>query len=488
MRTLFVKIFLWFWLAMILVAGTAVISLHAYLASEREGTSIRTTPWRHPVAGMAVAILEEEGPAALGQYLTRWSRLSGMHQYVFDDQGRELTGQTVPSEVVELSRRLPEPGTEVWRHSEDSTYIAARISTIEGKSYILVSAMPGSPPGRSGPPSGRGGPPMPMIPGPLGFLLDKPQSLLLILGAVVLTSGVVCYALARHLTNPLSRLRTSARQIAEGDLTVRVGTAVRNRHDEMGDLGRDFDFMAERIESLVSAQRRLLQDMSHELRSPLARLHVALGLARQQTDPRADAALDRIEREAERLGELIGALLTLVRLEGGQMVNGKTTVDLAALVQSIAADADFEARSASRQVCVLRCDGCLMIGVPELLHRAIENVVRNAIRYTGENTKVDITLAVGPGDGKSMAVVRVRDRGPGVPDEAIEDIFRPFYRVDDVRNRRTGGVGLGLAIAQQAVRVHGGTISAANVPDGGFVVELRFPLASESSLAAHALR
>ncbi|NLX13253.1 MAG: HAMP domain-containing protein [Phycisphaerales bacterium] len=472
MRTLFVKIFLWFWLAMIMVAGTAVVSLHAYLAGEMEGTSVRTVGFQNPVARMAVAILENDGPAALAHYLDRWNDVSGMCQYVLDEQGRALAGQTLPPEVAELSRRLPEPGTEVWRHSPHSTYVASRISCAGGNNYVLVSSMPPRPPGL-------GGPGMP--PGPLRFLWEKPQFLVIILVAVILTSGVVCYALARHLTNPLRELRVSARQIAEGDLAVRVGTGVQNRHDEMGELGRDFNFMAERIESLVSAQRRLLRDMSHELRSPLARLHVALGLARQQTAPQAGAALDRIEREAERLGELIGALLTLVRLEGGQVVSGKTTVDLAALVRSIAADADFEAKSSGRRVRVLRCDECPMIGVPELLHSAIENVVRNSIRYTPENTEVDMTLTVGSGEGELPVVVCVRDQGPGVPLDAIPDIFRPFYRVDDVRNRRTGGAGLGLAIAQQAVRVHGGIISAANVQDGGFMVELRFPLMLGSS-------
>jgi len=313
--------------------------------------------------------------------------------------------------------------------------------------------------------------------GPLRFLLSQPRILVLILAAVVLMSGIVCYGLARYLTRPLQRLGVSARQLADGNLAVRVGVAVQNRRDEIGDLGRDFDFMAVRIESLVSSQRRLLRDMSHELRSPLARLNVAVGLVRQRTGPETGSVLDRIELEAQRLNDLIGQLLTFTRLEGNLHAEKQTTIDLAAVLRDVVVDAEFEAQSCKRQVRLLLCEECSVTGTTDLLRSAIENVVRNGIHYAPEGSEIEITLRSEQRNGEPLAVIRIRDHGPGVPESSIDDIFRPFYRVGDDRDRHTGGVGLGLAIAQQAVRLHGGTIAAANAPDGGLVVEICLPQA-----------
>jgi len=218
-----------------------------------------------------------------------------------------------------------------------------------------------------------------------------------------------------------------------------------------------------------------LRDMSHELRSPLARLNVAVGLLRQRTGSELSGVLDRIEREGQRLNDLIGQLLTLARLEGGMKAKEETQIDLGGLVHEIVADAEFEAQSCMRQVHLLSCDECTITGAPELLRSAIENIIRNGIRYTPESSAVEVSLLCEQRDGKPHAMVRFRDHGPGVPEDLINDIFRPFYRVADDRDRQTGGVGLGLAIAQQAVRLHGGTIVATNAPDGGFVVEIDLP-------------
>jgi two-component system sensor histidine kinase CpxA len=492
MRSLFIKIFLWFWLAMILVAGAAVVSLNLYLNTDREGIRILPMNFRDPAANMAIAALEEGGPAALQQHFERWGRDSGFRGFVFDDRGMEVSGQDPPPEVVELAQRAQETGKAAVRHSTENLFIASSISGNNGKNYIFVSSLPNRPPGADRPPFPMGGglgkgpprpapdegrPPFPMG-GPLGFLLSQPRILILILAAVVLMSGIVCYGLARYLAGPLARLRASARQLADGNLAVRVGVAVQNRRDEMGDLGRDFDYMAERIESLVLSQRRLLRDMSHELRSPLARLNVALGLVRQRTGPEISGTLDRIELEAQRLNDLIGQLLTLTRLEAGMKAEEDTAIDLATVLRDVVADAEFEAESCKRQVRLLACDECTITGTPELLRSAIENIVRNGIRYTPEDSDIEISLHREQHDGQQRAVIRVRDHGPGVPEDSINDIFRPFYRVGDDRDRNTGGVGLGLAIAQQAVRLHSGTISAANAPDGGLVVEVSLPLSS----------
>jgi two-component system sensor histidine kinase CpxA len=301
----------------------------------------------------------------------------------------------------------------------------------------------------------------------------------------IISSGLVCYILARYLTSPIVQLRGATQKLASGDLSARAGMPASRRHDEMAELMRDFDRMAERLEDLVTAQNRLLTDISHELRSPLARLNVALELARQRSGPEARSALDRIDRETNRLNQLIQRLLTIARLEAGDESIEKIPVHLEQIINEIAKDAAFEAQGRGCQVEATIVDDCVVVGSPGLLHSAIENVVRNAIRYTHDGTSVEVRLEEGVGqqNGASVpeAVVRVTDSGPGVPEDALDKLFRPFYRIDDARGRQTGGVGLGLAITDRAVRLHGGTIRVSNRPQGGLMVEIRLPLASEET-------
>jgi two-component system sensor histidine kinase CpxA len=270
-------------------------------------------------------------------------------------------------------------------------------------------------------------------------------------------------------------LRGVAQELAGGNLTARVDDKLLKRRDEIGHLGRDFNVMATRIESLVQAQRRLLGDISHELRSPLARQGVALALARRRAGPDAMTALDRIEREGERLNQMIGQLLTLTRLESGSDGFEKVRVELAELLKEVAEDADFEARDRNRSVRIVREEPATIRAVPGMIRSAVENVVRNAVRHTAEGTSVELSLTSDAVNGYRTAVVTVRDHGKGVPENAIEEIFRPFYRVEDDRDRKTGGAGLGLSIAARAVRLHRGMIKAANEKDGGLVVEIKLP-------------
>jgi len=230
----------------------------------------------------------------------------------------------------------------------------------------------------------------------------------------------------------------------------------------------------------MTAQRHLLRDISHELRSPLARLIVALELARQRSGKEAKGALERIEEEAERLNDLIGQLLTLTQLESGGERIERGPVPLKELIESIAADADFEAQTRGRNVRALVEDDFAVQGSEELLRRGIENVVRNAVRYTAEGTQVEIAVSRRRGDSGDSVVIRVRDHGPGVPEEVLARIFLPFYRVADARDRQSGGTGIGLAITERAVRLHNGTVAAANAPDGGLIVEITLPLSSPS--------
>lgn len=287
--------------------------------------------------------------------------------------------------------------------------------------------------------------------------------------ALLLTALLVCYALARYLSSPIQKIRRATQKLAEGELGTRVGNEVGNRRDELAVLAKDFDVMAERIESLVTSQQRLSRDVSHELRSPLARMNVALEIAKQKSNGAANPLLDRIEAESNRLNDMISRLLTLSRLETGSQDFERSEIDLKALVEHVAEDADFEANAVGKSVRITHADKCSIIGSDELVSSAVENVLRNAVRYTRDGTAVEVSLK--STDGR--AIVSVRDHGGGVPENELENLFRPFYRVGEARDRGSGGTGLGLAIAEQAVKAHKGQIEAKN-QDDGLVVEMKF--------------
>jgi two-component system sensor histidine kinase CpxA len=289
----------------------------------------------------------------------------------------------------------------------------------------------------------------------------------------ILAAGGVAYLLAWYLTSPLKKVQATVRAFAEGNMDARVSPALGKRRDELADLGREFDHMAERIAGLISSQKRLLADISHELRSPLARLNVALELARKSSSGKAEAALDRIEQETERMNQLVGQLLSITRLESGAEQVPPETVMLHELVEQVVDDANFEASARGKQVKAQHLEPCNLLGSFELLRSGVENVVRNAIRYTALNTAVEVTLRVRAG----TAVLTVRDYGPGVPEADLQHIFEPFYRVSEARERSSGGVGLGLSIAERTVKLHGGSLRAENLPDG-LLVTIELPLAA----------
>ena len=307
-----------------------------------------------------------------------------------------------------------------------------------------------------------------MVPGTGGFGLAGSLVPIIALG----TSGAICFLLTRHITAPLLELGRGAEAIAVGDLTARMPVRLHNRRDEIGRLGRDFDRMAERLESLVTGHKRLLGDVSHELRSPLSRLLVALGLTRKAKAEEMPELLDRIALEARRLDNLIGQLLTLSRIESRSHTLAASSVDLTALVHEVVNDADFEARAQSRRVGITASDECTVSGSEELLRSAIENVVRNGVRHTPAGTAVDVSIR----RLQDRAVIGVRDRGPGVPDTMLSEVFLPFRRVYTIGSQGNEGAGLGLAIAQRAVAAHGGAIAARNEADGGLNVEITLPV------------
>jgi two-component system sensor histidine kinase CpxA len=267
------------------------------------------------------------------------------------------------------------------------------------------------------------------------------------------------------LTRPIRRLRRAAQQMAGGDLSVRVGGRGK---DEVAELARDFDVMAERLREMLDSQRRLLSDVSHELRSPLARLRVALELLEKSGD--GERAIQRIGKEADELERLVSNLLSLARLESGQSTLERKQVSLQQLLENVVNDAQFEAAARDKHVTLQVERDFTLKGDPVLLRAAIENVVRNAVRHTAEQTTVTVRLGLVP-DG---ALVEVCDQGEGVPEAELSRMFEAFTRIGEARDRHSGGFGLGLSIASQVMAAHGGRISAVNRSEGGLCVSLHF--------------
>ncbi|MGB9234512.1 MAG: ATP-binding protein [Terriglobales bacterium] len=450
MKSLFVRIFLSFWAAQALFIVLAILATTA-LNPARHGIETRGPD----VLAEAVNAYQTGGAHAAHEYLETIWHTEHVRAFVFDATGKELSGRHVPP-WIEDSRRGAASHRN-WMESLLPDRIKRQAWTLDGKRYTLITELPPGP-GRLffGP--------MHEIPG-LGIAI------------AVLSSGLVCYLLARSMTRPVTRLRQAAQSLAAGDLTARTGEPPGGPRGEMVELMRDFDRMAERLETLVESQSRLLKDVSHELRSPLARLSVALGLARQRATPEIEGQLNRIELEADRLNQLIQRLLTISRLESGTDGIHKRSFSLRDLVEQVAHDADYESAGRPCHVMADKDDEFIVEADADLLRSAIENVVRNAARYTAEGTSIDVRLERESSAHGEDIVIRVSDSGPGVPDEALARIFEPFYRLDDARNRQTGGAGLGLSIADRAIRLHGGQLRASNRKEGGLQVEMRIPAA-----------
>ncbi len=459
------------------IAGTFAISELTRPEPEHLPVRRQLEPILSVVAQNSADIYERGGQPALVEYLARVRRESDIRGFLFNSQLEELSGQRMPSQAPGLAKKVLANQLDELSSEEPIPLNARPVSTWRGRQYVLVTEI------------------LPRM--PRGY---RYHPILHILG-VALVGALSCYLLARHLTSPVTKLRAATRELARGNLSARVAPAMGKRRDELASLGADFDLMAEKIESLINSQSRLLGDISHELRSPLTRLNVALELARQRAGPEAASALERIQHEAENLNEMIGQLLTLTRLESGAEVLPKAKFDLPGLIREVTDDADFEARSRNRSVTLKTVEHLPIVGTEHLLRRAIENVVRNAVQYTSEGTTVVVELRLESGAAcaerastdqgaerkdltekavQRCALITVRDHGSGVPENALSEIFRPFYRVDDARDREAGGVGLGLAIAERAVRLHGGTVEAVNASDGGLVVTISLPLGAQT--------
>lgn len=435
MGSLFGKIFIAFWLTLILLGGAMYVGERSLGDRRLESTE----HWLGAHAETASALLQQEGLGSLRRWLRGLNREEGMPVLLLDDDGETVFRQPMPPE---LRRRL-----------HDDFHVEAGAHRIHRGRYLVL---------------------VPVVPSEeklfLATVVDlgRLHSLTPVMRIIIalLISGLVSFGLATMLSRPVRRLRVAAQALADGDLSVRVGGKGR---DEVGALARDFDVMAERLREMLDSQRQLLRDVSHELRSPLARLRIALELAERSDDPAQ--ALQRVEKEADELEQLLGNLLSLSRLESGQSVLERRQVVLAELLQAIVNDADFEAGAHRRRVALELAQDFTVIGDPVLLRAAIENVVRNAVRYTAEGTTVEVWL----GSDAGQALLRVCDHGEGVPEASLQKMFEPFARVGEARDRDSGGYGLGLAITGQVMTAHGGTVSARNRDEGGLCVTMQLP-------------
>jgi signal transduction histidine kinase len=424
LRSLFARILLWF-LATTAVTVTGLIvtrwlSLNA--APGQQSPFTRMVPFLLVEARHAY---ETGGQPALAEFMARMQKVYDVQGILTDRAGRDLLTGADRADLVGQFQ-----GRASWRVGRNHVIVARRS---EDGRYCFF---------------------FPVVYRRIGYWIVMPQDLWLI-GAIVL----LCYGLARHLTEPVRRLQKAVERFGQGDLSTRFETP---RRDELGELARTFNRMADRIQTLLAAERRLLLDISHELRSPLARLGVAVELARSGED--REGALDRIQKEADRLNSLVGELLQVTRAEGDPSSLRFEPVRLDDLVRDIVETNRIEATARGTDLQLEIKAAAEIRGEPELLRRAVENVIRNAIRHAPGGTAVEVMVI-----GRS---VLVRDYGPGVPEAALERIFDPFYRVENDRNRTSGGAGLGLAIARRAVELHKGTIRARNA-NPGLLVEMR---------------
>ena len=449
--TTILKIFLWFW-ATVAVTGISLVLafiLQPLGVASRWHASLADTT--HFFGSAAVAALDQGGIAAASEYIHRLSVDAQIHACIFDAAGTPLAGTFCP-EFTAMAMHVAEGKPEDFAIREGFIRMAVPIKRANGPAYIYASEL---------------------VAGPRAALGTDPLVILLRGGLALIVSGLVCYFLTLYLTAPILRLRTAALQITGGQLSVRAERKMESRRDELGDLVRAFNQMADKTEHLISSQRQLVYDVSHEFRSPLARLNVSLDLLRRRGCE--DSALIRMETDLRMLNEMIGRLLTVAKLEATSTLHAPLQVDLNSLLESVVGDAAFEAQEKGIHFEVVQSADLSVLAEPTLLRSAIENVLRNAVRYTHTETMVEVLLGPDPVMTTNEAILVIRDHGPGVPEEDLANIFKPFYRVSDSRSQETGGVGLGLAITERIVRLHRGSIHALNAPNGGLQVEMRFP-------------
>jgi two-component system sensor histidine kinase CpxA len=450
---MFLKIFLSFWLTIALFAAAQELAARRSRDAEQQTLSAARSIV-HDAAAIPAAY-EHGGPAAAREAVAAFGRRRGLFADLLNADRSSATGAPVQRQELDAARladRMAAAGFTQAAVVPAAALAAQRVQTADGERLTLVVGLPRSTTTALS----------------RALLVSSPVRLALILAI----AGIVSFVVARHLSAPVVRLSAAARSLADGRLDARAGSRSRRRRDELGALARDFDSMADRLEALVAGERRLLGEVSHELRSPLTRLTVASTLARQEPGAAAEY-FDRIEREISRLDRLIEQMLTLARIESGAVVETRQRFDFSAVVDEVVADGDFEARAAGKRVVFGASESVWLQGRAELVRTAVENVVRNAIRHGTGGTAIEVSLEATPDAGAALSV---RDHGPGVDPSLLRDIFTPFWKADGEGGVGPDGAGLGLAISERIVRMHGGDIRAANASGGGLLVTISLPV------------
>lgn len=447
MSRLFRRIFVSVWIILI---ATGVMTF--FIAGMLPASHDETLQYDSQLVNVVAEDLREAlltGDSSVAQFVTErhvldFGRL--MQIYVLDENGKDVLNRTLPFAVSRLYRRTNAVSDEPLQIRDPR--LTVHREGLHG--YVVVGFQEWY---------------------PLGRVLVRPGARALLLLVAILVSAAVSLILTRFIVLPVRRLQEAGHRVAEGDLSVRVAHTVGGRQDDIAQLARDFDAMTGRIERLLTAQRRLMRDVSHELRSPLARLQALQSLARQRLSDNDDTSvLDRMEAESERLNQLIEEILSFARIDAQEEVHRQKT-DLADMIRAITDDVSIEIGDAPKDVNYQGPDRLTLDVESALIHSAIENIVRNAVRFTESGTAVTVAIEEGVDD----VTITVDDHGPGVPDEALDKLFEPFYQVDESRTPSSGGTGVGLAIAKRAIDLHEGSIRASNRTPNGLRVEMRIP-------------
>ena len=453
MHRLFVKIFSWFWVAALVIIGIIFIGRRVMDLRPIDPSTMYASV-ASMLAADAARAYESGGPAGFARFA---NSLAGGHKsqlFLLDESNKDVLSRAISRDTLRLAREAGKDQLVATQSSLFERVAAYKFVATSGRPYTLVlhehSAMPNL----------------------TGVLLSEGVPFLLGLLFVV---TILCFWLAYHIAAPIHGIQSAARRVAQGDLSARVPHAVSLRRDELAALAMDFDSMVERIEMLIRTQKKLLNSVSHELRSPLARLNVCLAMIRKHVPEEAVDTCERMERDVARIDTLMGQLLTLSRLEAGLSSGERENVNFTLLVQEVVADGNFEAQSLGKAVSLEASSSIVLERADSLaLRSACENIVRNAIHFTRPGTKVKVALEIENPATSPQVLLTVRDEGPGVPKDALQNIFSPFFRINGPR-RQSQGNGLGLAIALEAVRLHHGTIVASNLDPTGLEIGVRLP-------------
>lgn len=449
MRSLYWKIFISFWLATILIIFTTAWITQQIVKSS--SVPARERVFMDSYANAAVATFESGQKSALMQWLDTTGLSHQMTMFLLASDGEIIGHQPVPANVLKISRGLMNNRLDDGIIKSGNLIISHEILSTSGKAYRLAA----------------------ITDKPLPHYIEIPWAGLAIrLIFATFISGLICYLLSIYLTQPLRALRMAATSLATGELSTRVGHFLGHNNDEIAELSYEFNRMAEELETLIYSKERLLQDISHELRSPLTRLQVALELGRNKTQHLADVEFNRMEMECVRLNDLISEILEFARLDKATTTLNLELIDLPGLLNDIIQDANFEFKKTRTSIEIDQMDACELMIDKKLVHRAVENILRNALHYSPPDKAVKVSLIRKTG----QIHLEIKDQGTGVPADQLDKIYNPFYRVDTSREKKTGGYGLGLAIAAQAIKLHQGSIITKNRKKGGLLVRILLPL------------